>query len=245
MALVFRPGTIDDNHTVYSIFERALADLSRRTNTQADQTAGEPEAWELRRALFEHLARTADQFWIAEQAGEAIGYARSILRDGVRELTEFFVLPGNQSAGVGRELLARTFPAAGARHRAIIATPDSRAMGRYLRAGVYPHFPIYYFRRAPEVAPVASDLTIQAFSSADPVMPELRAIDREILGYERDVDHAWLAQTRTGHLYRRKGRVIQLSLQARPTSRTQAPLSQLLGEGPGVRAGSRERSGDN
>ena len=208
MALVFRPGTIDDNHTVYSIFERALADLSRRTNTQADQTAGEPEAWELRRALFEHLARTADQFWIAEQAGEAIGYARSILRDGVRELTEFFVLPGNQSAGVGRELLARTFPAAGARHRAIIATPASRALGRYLRAGVYPHFPIYYFRRAPEVAPVASDLTIQAFSSADPVMPELRAIDREILGYERDVDHAWLAQTRTGHLYRRKGRVV-------------------------------------
>src|SRR5713101_6703593 len=147
MAPTFRRGTLDDSHTVYRIFERSLEDFSRRTNVQADQTAGDPEAWERRRPLYEHLARTADQFCIAEEAGQPIGYARSILRDGTRELTEFFVLPASQSAGVGRELLARAFPAAGANHRSIIATFDSRALGRYLRAGVYPHFPIYFFRR--------------------------------------------------------------------------------------------------
>jgi GNAT superfamily N-acetyltransferase len=204
----FRPGTIDDSYPVYTIFERSLKDFSRRSNVQADQTAADPEAWKHRRPLFEHLARTADQFWIAEEAGRPIGYARSILRDGTSELTEFFVLPGSQSAGVGRELLARAFPAAGARHRAIIATFDARALGRYLRAGVYPHFPIYYFRRAPEVSPEPSDLSIEAFAAAERVLPALRAIDQEILGYTRDIDHTWLAQVRQGHLYRRNGQVV-------------------------------------
>jgi len=208
MAPTFRRGTLDDSYTVYRIFERSLEDFSRRTNVQADQTAGDPEAWERRRPLYEHLARTADQFWIAEEAGQPIGYARSILRDATRELTEFFVLPASQSAGVGRELLARAFPAAGANHRSIIATFDSRALGRYLRAGVYPHFPIYFFRRTPEVAPEPTDLTIEAFSQAEQVMSELQAIDREILGYARDVDHAWLSQTRQGYLYRRDGHVV-------------------------------------
>jgi GNAT superfamily N-acetyltransferase len=208
MAPTFRRGTLDDSYTVYRIFERSLEDFSRRTNVQADQTAGDPEAWERRRPLYEHLARTADQFWIAEEAGQPIGYARSILRDATRELTEFFVLPASQSAGVGRELLARAFPAAGAKHRSIIATFDSRALGRYLRAGVYPHFPIYFFRRTPEVGPEPTDLTIEAFSQAEQVMSELQAIDREILGYTRDVDHAWLSQTRQGYLYRRDGHVV-------------------------------------
>ena len=206
--IVFRPGTPGDSYAVYTIFEQALEDFSRRTNVQADQTAGDPQAWERRRPLFEHLGRTADQFWVAEQAGKPIGYARSTLRDGVRELTEFFVLPASQSAGVGRELLARAFPSEGARHRAIIATSDARAQGRYLRAGVYSHFPIYFFRRAPEVLAVPSDLAFEDFNSIGAVLPALRAVDRQVLGYTRDEDHSWLATTRSGYLYRRNGRVV-------------------------------------
>ena len=76
--------------------------------------------WGFFRPLYDHLARTGEHFWIAERDGESIGYARSVLRDGVRELTEFFVLPGHQSAGLGRELLSRAFPTEGARHRVIV-----------------------------------------------------------------------------------------------------------------------------
>jgi ribosomal protein S18 acetylase RimI-like enzyme len=209
MAPTFRRGTIEDSYTVYTVFVRSLEDFIRRTNVQTDQTAGDLEAWwARRRPLFEHLARTADQFWIAEEAGAAIGYARSILRDETRELTEFFVLPASQSVGVGRELLARAFPAEGVSHRSIIATSDSRAQGRYLRAGVYAHFPIYYFCRKPQVAPEPPDLTMEPFGEAGQVMAELRAIDREILGYTRDIDHEWLSQERQGYLYRRGGRVV-------------------------------------
>jgi GNAT superfamily N-acetyltransferase len=114
MSLTFRPATLDDSFTVFKIFATSITDLSRRLGvmaiTEGDDPAVQAELWQRRQPLFEHLARTADQFWLAEQAGQAVGYARSIVRAGVRELTEFFVVPDQQSAGVGRELLARAFP---------------------------------------------------------------------------------------------------------------------------------------
>src|SRR5262249_9323130 len=160
-----RRGTLADSHTAFTIFARAVEDFTRRTYPQISPREGETLAgWAQEQALFEHLASTADEFWIAEEGGAtgstgaAIGYARSIRRDDMRELTEFFVLPGNQSAGVGRELLARAFPAEGVSHRSIIATTDPRAQSRYLRAGVNPHFPIYYFGRKPQTALEPTDL---------------------------------------------------------------------------------------
>ncbi len=210
MTPTFRRGTREDSFAVYTVFARALDDFTRRNNFRTDEPAGKADlyaGWPRRQPLWEHLARTADEFWIAEEAGVAIGYARSILRDHSRELTEFFVLPANQSAGVGRELLARAFPA-GAAHRSIIATSDARAQGRYLRAGVYSRFPIYYFGRAPEAVQAPSDLTLEPFSQAEPVLAALRTVDQAVLGYTRDVDHLWLAQTRQGFVYRRGANVV-------------------------------------
>ncbi len=66
--------------------------------------------WERRKSMFEFLARTSPHFWVAERDGEIIGHARSIEHDGLLELTEYFVLPGQQSGGLGRQLLAYAFP---------------------------------------------------------------------------------------------------------------------------------------
>src|SRR5213075_1928060 len=144
------------------------------------------------RSLFEHLARTGEHFWIAEFDGQVIGYARSIQRDGVRELTEFFVLPSQQSAGVGRELLARAFPADGADHRSIIATTNPQSLSRYLRAGVSPRFPIFSFSRKPTTVNVDSDLVVEPITSLESVLSDLNQLDQNILGYKRGEDHAWL-----------------------------------------------------
>jgi GNAT superfamily N-acetyltransferase len=205
MPITYRPGTLDDSFTVYNIFLESMNDLSRRLGTQAITGGDDPAVmkllWESRRPLFDHLTETAEYFWLAEQAGQVIGYARSILRDGCRELTEYFVLPGHQSAGVGRELLERTFPDDGATHRSIVATIDPRAQARYLKTGVYPRFPIYYFERAPEPAPVSSDLTFEPFSESDQTFARLAQIDKAVLGYRRDIDHAWLMAHRDGFLY--------------------------------------------
>src|SRR5205807_1174062 len=98
-------------------FARSLEDFRRRNHYQVEQ-ADDTDIqvwWARRQSLFEHLARTADQFWIAEEAGAAIGYARSIRREDSLELTEFFVLPGSQSAevmdalrAIDREILGYT-----------------------------------------------------------------------------------------------------------------------------------------
>jgi GNAT superfamily N-acetyltransferase len=210
--LALRPGTVADSYAVFEVFEHTFSDLSQRLGSTTPTSATDPVAlvrmWEERRPLYEHLANTAEHFWVAEQEDRVIGFARSILRDGLRQLTELFVLPSQQSSGVGRELAARVFPTEGAAHRSIIATPDSRAQTLYLRAGVYPRFPIYYFGRKPEPIAVATDLKIEPIEVSSESIELLGQVDLALLGHRRDVDHAWLLTDRQGYLYYRGGQPV-------------------------------------
>ena len=74
---------------------------------------------------------------------ELIGYARSIDRGGLFELTELFVRPGRQSSGVGRQLLEHAFPLGRGDVRSIIATTDVRATARYYAADTVARFPYF------------------------------------------------------------------------------------------------------
>lgn len=205
MSVTYRAGTPEDSYAVFYLFEETIADLVRRFGAT---TPTSPEAlakmWDERRSLYDHLARTADQYWIAEQVGEIIGFSRAIMRGGMQELTELFVKPGIQSSGVGRELITRALPS-GAAHRTIIATPDFRAQALYLKMGVYPRFPIYYFGRTPDIVPLETDL---GFVPAAESLEALAGIDQQILGHRRDVDHQWLLGERQGYLYTRAGQIV-------------------------------------
>jgi hypothetical protein len=215
--ITFRPGTVADSYTVFHLFEQTLADLNRRLGSTTPTSAADPAAlarmWEERRSLYEHLARTAEHFWLAERDGQALGFSRSILRDGVCELTELFVVPGEQSAGTGRELLARAFPprnapADGVKHRSIISSTDVPAMVAYLKAGVYPRFPIHYFGRKPETVTVATDLAFEPITTSPQDLDVMAALDSTLLGHRRDVDHAWLLGDRQGYFYFRGDRPV-------------------------------------
>lgn len=205
MSVTYRAGTPEDSYAVFYLFEETIADLVRRFGAT---TPTSPEAlakmWDERRSLYDHLARTADQYWIAEQVGEIIGFSRAIMRGGMQELTELFVKPGIQSSGVGRELITRALPS-GAAHRTIIATPDFRAQALYLKMGVYPRFPIYYFGRTPDIVPLETDL---GFVPAAESLEALAGIDQQILGHRRDVDHQWLLGERQVYLYTRAGQIV-------------------------------------
>lgn len=204
-----RPGTSEDSYAVFLVFEETLADLMRRYDPHARTSFADPEAlarmWDERRPLYEHLARTAEHFWVAEQQGQVVGFARSILRDGLRQLTEFFVLPNVQSTGAGAALLAQAFPTGGATRRSIIATPLPSAQVRYLRAGVYPRFPISYWWRQPKPLALATDLIVEPIAASPEALGILGGIDAAILGHRRDEDHAWLLGDRQGWLYLRQG----------------------------------------
>jgi GNAT superfamily N-acetyltransferase len=215
-----RPGKIADSYDVFHIFERALADLGRRFGSTASFSADDPDAlermWAERRPLYEHLARTADQFWLAERDGMAVGYARSIVRDGVRQLTELFVLPGEQSAGVGRALMDHAFqPKVSIKHNSIIASPDIPAQVLYLKSGVYPRFPVYYFGRSPEEISFNSDLTIYPLQASPSVLATLAEIDQAVLGFPRPEDHDWLLSERQGYLYFRDGGTVGYGYQGK------------------------------
>jgi len=206
-SITLRPATIDDSYACFRVFQESILDLGQRQGVMTITGGQDPEVlahlWEMRRPLFEHLAHTAELCWLAEKEDRVIGYARSIQRDGLRVLTEYFVLPEEQSAGVGRELLQRSFPADGARRRALIATTDLRAIARYLKAGVYPRFPLYGFSRSPGRIAVDTGLNFEPISASPQTLAILGSLDQAILGFRREEDHAWLLETRQGYLYYR------------------------------------------
>lgn len=211
MTITYRMGTLADSEEVFRVFTESIIDLGERTNVMAITGGRDPQVmdsiWQKRKPMFEFLAQSAAQFWVAEQAGRIIAYARSIEHDGVMDLTEFFVTPPAQSGGVGRELLARAFQSHTAQYRSVIATLDDRALTRYMKAGVYARFPIKYFSRKAEKVDVKTDLR------ADPLvidqhLADLNRIDRVVLGHARATVHRWLASARTGFVYRRKDDVV-------------------------------------
>lgn len=210
--VVYRRGTFDDAYTSFTIFEYSLADLMRRMGSTETTSAADPQAlarmWEERRSLYEHLAQTAEHFWLAERDGQAIGFSRSIKRDGIRQLTEFFILPDYQSAGVGKALLARAFPDDGARGRSILSSPDPSAQVLYLKSGVWPSFSIYYLWRKPERTVVESDLLFEAITDSPGELALLGELDEELVGFRPDIDHSWLLSDRAGYLYTRGGQAV-------------------------------------
>lgn len=211
MTITYRQGTIEDSQSVFNIFVKTIMDYGTRMNVMAITGGNDPAVleslWRKRRPMFEFLAGSAVQFWVAEKDGEIIAYARSIEHDGHHELTEFFVLPGHQSGGVGRELLERAFPESGARYRSIIATLDERALYRYMKLGVYARFPFKYFYRKAEPVEMETDLAIEPMQ-IELHLPELNRLDREILSHEREHLHRWIATTRPGYIYRRGDSVV-------------------------------------
>lgn len=211
---LIRPGTSADLPALHNIFVDSVWDLAWRMGIQDGERFATPEeraeALQSWQPILDHLAASADQFWVAERGDELVGYARSILRDDVRELTEFFVLPQAQTDGIGAQLLAHAMPP-GARRTYIIATIDLRAQARYHKLGVYQVCSVFTFQRAPEpIAPPThdshNDLVIVSITSDH--LPALAQIDLAVHGHRRDEDHTWLLSTRSGFLLLRRSRPV-------------------------------------
>jgi GNAT superfamily N-acetyltransferase len=196
-----RDGTHDDLFPAFTVFRLALADLLRRLGAEVDEEMETPEGvdkdWLRYQTLYEMLMQINTRFAVAEHEGRIIGYARSIAFDEVRELTDFFVLPGGQARGVGRTLIERAFPD-DRPHRSIIATMDIRAQTRYLKNGVYPYTINYTLYKEAEACPVDTLIRYQTASWDD--LDRLAEVDRVVLGYRRDAIHRWLIGDRPGYL---------------------------------------------
>jgi len=212
MSINIRRGTPPDGLPCHSVMWRAVNDLAHRRNLPLDGTA---EEWWAggSQAEFTYLARAAAEWWVAEEtsAGQIVGYARSLLRGGLFELTEFFVEPSEQSKGAGRALLERAFPADRGEVRSIIATTDVRAQARYYAAGVAARFPMFTLTGAPrQSADVSGTLEVLAVKpTVADHQADFEAVERRVLGFVRGAaELGWILEHREGYLYRRDGQVV-------------------------------------
>ncbi|MGH7685246.1 MAG: GNAT family N-acetyltransferase [Candidatus Dormibacteria bacterium] len=208
-SVAYRRASPDDAAPCHELMWESVTDLGRRQGTPLEGTA--EEWWRASESLYRLLARIAAEWWVAEEVGSGrlVGFARSIERDGLLELTEFFVRSDQQARGVGRALLERTFPAGRDALRSIIATLDVRAQTRYYAAGTVAQFPLYTLVGIPrdpgsigtlEPTPIDGDMESQ------------RAIELAALGHRRsDEELRWLLEQRRGHLYRLDGQPVGFS----------------------------------
>ena len=205
-----RRGVPGDSRAAFDVFLPAIRDLTTRQG--APWEPDPDKLWVEMSPMFDHMAAHAAEWWVAEhgESGEVIGYARSVERGGMFELTELFVHPDRQSAGVGAALLERAFPDGRGEVRAIIATADVRAQARYYRAGTVARFPIVAVEGPPrpiEIDPAIEVVRLDGDSDISPLVE----IEAAVLEFDRGDEFRWLLEQREGYLYRRAGAPIGFS----------------------------------
>jgi GNAT superfamily N-acetyltransferase len=126
-----------DALAVHAASVAAFTELSARMD-DPPYPQGDPERAAIR---VRHLIRTdPGGAWVAERDGALCGAALALVREGIWGLSLLVVAPAAQSAGVGRELLARAWAhAEGAHGFLVLASRDPRALRSYVRLGLDLH----------------------------------------------------------------------------------------------------------
>jgi GNAT superfamily N-acetyltransferase len=210
-AIEIRGGTPADSRPSHQLLHATIVEYEATHGTPLE--GSEEEWWAGNEPFYRHLETDAAEWWVAEDraSGEMIGVARSIETDGIFELTEFFVRPGHQARGLGRELLARAFPLGRGAIRTIIATRDVRALARYYAAGVVIRFPILGLAGVPRATEPEPGLTVRLVDG-DSDAAAIREIERSILGFERSEGALrTMLDNRETYLYRRGDAVVGFS----------------------------------
>ena len=128
----------DDDLAVHEVSVVTFADLNRRLH---EPPAPAPALMPAIVRIHQLFERDPGGAWVAEDNGRMVGAALALDREGVWGLSLLVVLPEYQSRGVGRALLERSLEYAGGGERGaiILASPDSRALRAYARAGFEAH----------------------------------------------------------------------------------------------------------
>ena len=187
----YRPFAPKDREAAFRLFRESIhAYMLGLGMVDAHAPIDYDGNWRRQQDLYRHLEQTAAEDWVAQDDdGALVGWARSVERDGHLQLTHFFVAPGTQGAGVGRQLLHRAFPPGRGRQRSIIATTSPGALSLYLRHGVdYQCMAFSFIGRPQARADDEGDLRIERVQPAADTLDRLVEIDAQVLGFRRAVD---------------------------------------------------------
>ena len=185
--MIVRPMESRDVDAAYQVMVAAFDDLARRMGEPVEPA---PPSSYGRIRVGRPLATDPGGSWVAERDGEIVGAATAILREGVWGLSLLVVRPDAQSAGAGRELLARAYAYGdGARGRIVLASADPRALRSYARLGLHLHPALAASGRpradaVPELRPGTGD-----------DLPLTEAVDRAVRGAAHGEDVLALVET--------------------------------------------------
>lgn len=193
MSLVYRPARPEDLHTTDALVVASINDLTVRHGFGPMAAASPPDF-----QLFS-LAEDPDGLWVAESGKEIVGFAWSWVCNDLWFLAQLFVDPGQQGRGIGHELMKLTLEHARSSkvtHRALITFTFNRvSQGLYIRHGLFPKMPIYFFA-APRERVIAGlrerplrSVTIENDSAN---IESLAKIDARALGVGREKHHRYL-----------------------------------------------------
>lgn len=193
MPLVYRPACAQDLERADAVVVASINDLTERHGF-GPMAASRPPHFQ----LFS-LKDDSGGLWVAEDAGEILGFAWSWVCGDLWFLAQLFVSPDHQSRGIGNELLKRTLKHAwksGAVNKALITfTFNTVSQGLYIRHGLFPKFPIYNFSVAREFLmgrlPSAQLRYVRIEETASH-LNNLAKIDARALGVSREKHHRYL-----------------------------------------------------
>jgi GNAT superfamily N-acetyltransferase len=145
------------------------------------------------------LGDDPDGLWVATDGDEIRGFAWSWVCGHLWFLAQLFVDPRQQGQGIGNELIKLTLQHArqsGAVHKALITFTFNRvSQGLYIRHGLFPRAPIYFFR-APRESTMSGlpDVSLRMSEIEDRAahMSTLAEIDVSAVGVDRQKHHRYL-----------------------------------------------------
>ena len=195
MDIGYRHAQPDDVSAVSKVLADAINTLSRRHGFGDEQINPVPPNPYFAFALQEE----PEGFWVAESAGEVVGFTHSWVRGPFWFLAHLFIAPDCQGKGVGRHLLDNALEYGSqtviANRSLITFAYNPASISLYMRYGMYPREPLYAMRgasaslragRTPTEAPAYE----RAGAGRD-TLEVLSRVDEQVLGFARERHHRY------------------------------------------------------
>jgi ribosomal protein S18 acetylase RimI-like enzyme len=193
MPIIYRPARSTDLVQADELVVGSINDLTERHGFGKIASPHPPPF-----QLFS-LKDDPDGLWVAEDDEEMVGFAWSWVCGDLWFLAQLFISPERQGSGIGNELLKRTWEPAkdrGATNKALITfTFNTVSQGLYLRHGMFPRFPIYFFSVASnqlKARPEGPQFRCVKLEGTSLDLQRLADIDAQALGVSREKHHRYL-----------------------------------------------------
>jgi GNAT superfamily N-acetyltransferase len=205
----FREGRARDLRSTFAISALAVHHTGSQMGVldAIPPTPAQIEAeWALQREVVEFVAaQPGGDYWICEDGGKPVGYARVCRFAEMEQLTELMVLPSHHGQGIGRALLERCFPSPPTPElgRLVVAAGASCDLTLYTDFGVMPaagHWHLraraseYVERRSQEID--AAEPAVHALE-ADRAVAEWKVLEPPAVSHRRPELHEFFGRTRT------------------------------------------------